>query len=247
MQRIHLKIKRQDNPDGLTYLEEFKVPYEPGMNVIAALMAIRSEPVTAEGLPTVPVVWEQNCLEEVCGSCTMVINGKVRQACSALVDELDQPIVLEPLGKFPVVRDLSVDRSSMFDSLNKIKAWSELDGLHDVTPVPHREPTQVGSLLNLSSCIMCGACMEACPQVNERSSFEGAFLASKALSMNIVGQGAAVTRDRLDAMKGPGGIGGCSNAQVCEQVCPKDIPLNDVLARIQWDVTKHSVLKFLRG
>ena len=48
-----------------------------------------------------PVVWECNCLEEVCGACTMVINGKVRQACTALVDALPQPIVLEPMSKFP--------------------------------------------------------------------------------------------------------------------------------------------------
>ena len=63
------------------------------------------------------MVWECNCLEEVCGACTMIINGRVRQACTALIHKLDQPIVLEPMSKFPVVRDLYVDRSRMFESL----------------------------------------------------------------------------------------------------------------------------------
>ena len=56
------------------------------MNIISCLQAIQRNPVNAAGQPTTPVVWESSCLEEVCGACTMVINGKVRQACSALVE-----------------------------------------------------------------------------------------------------------------------------------------------------------------
>ena len=66
-----------------------------------------------------PVTWDCNCLEEVCGSCTMLINGRVQQACTALVDNLEKPIVLEPMSKFPVIRDLQVDRERMFDNLKK--------------------------------------------------------------------------------------------------------------------------------
>lgn len=57
-----------------------------------------------------------NCLEEVCGACSMVINGRARQSCSAIVDQLEQPIRLEPMNTFPVIRDLQVDRSRMFDN-----------------------------------------------------------------------------------------------------------------------------------
>ena len=64
------------------------------MNVISALMEIRRNPVNAEGKETTPVTWDMNCLEEVCGACSMVINGKPRQSCSALVDQLEQPIRL---------------------------------------------------------------------------------------------------------------------------------------------------------
>ena len=65
------------------------------MNVIICLRDIAENPVTRDGKKTTPVSFESNCLEEVCGSCAMLINGKVRMACSALVDKLEQPIRLE--------------------------------------------------------------------------------------------------------------------------------------------------------
>lgn len=74
-------ITRQDEPETSPYTEEFELAYRPGMNVISALMEIQRNPVNAKGDNTVPVCWESNCLEEVCGACSMVINGKpVRRA-----------------------------------------------------------------------------------------------------------------------------------------------------------------------
>ncbi len=66
----------------------FAVPYKANLNVISCLQWIAANPTTVEGRQTTTVVWEAACLEEVCGSCTMLINGKVRQACSALIDSL---------------------------------------------------------------------------------------------------------------------------------------------------------------
>ena len=63
-------------------------------------MEIQKNPITSDGQRTTPPVWSMNCLEQVCGICTMVINGKVRQSCSALIDNLDQPIKLEPMSSF---------------------------------------------------------------------------------------------------------------------------------------------------
>src|SRR3954466_10970118 len=133
---VILKIKRQLTPSGKSYWEEFSVPYRPNMNVISALMDIAADPVTREGKATTPVTYDSNCLEEICGSCAMLINGKARMACSALVDKLmgsdmAQPITLAPLSKFPVVRDLAVDRSVLFENLKKVKAWVPIDGTYD--------------------------------------------------------------------------------------------------------------------
>jgi len=119
---VRFIIERRDSPDAAPYFEEFDIPYRPNMNVISALMEIQRNPVNAKGERTKPVVWESNCLEEVCGACSMVINGKPRQACTALVDKLEQPIRLSPMKTFPVVRDLIVNRQRMFDALKRVKA-----------------------------------------------------------------------------------------------------------------------------
>jgi succinate dehydrogenase / fumarate reductase iron-sulfur subunit len=88
--KVKLRVQRQDGPDKpeTRRWEEFEVPWEPQMNVISALMHIQKHPVTVGGATVAPVVWEMSCLEEVCGACTMLVNGKVRQSCSAMVDVL---------------------------------------------------------------------------------------------------------------------------------------------------------------
>ena len=116
---VKLIIKRQDNSESKPYEESFEIPYKENLNVIACLMEIRRNPVNSKGEKTTPVTWDMNCLEEVCGACSMVINGRARQSCSAIVDQLEQPIRLEPMSTFPVIRDLQVDRSRMFDKTNE--------------------------------------------------------------------------------------------------------------------------------
>jgi len=98
---IRFEIKRQDGPNAAPYWEQFNMPYAPMHNVVSALMYLRQHPVNTRGERVNPVVWECNCMEEVCGACAMLVNGVPRQACAALIDELEQPIVLEPLTKFP--------------------------------------------------------------------------------------------------------------------------------------------------
>src|SRR5262249_37372530 len=153
--------------------EEFTIPYRPGHNVHSLLMETQFRPVTSDGRPTSPVVWDASCLEEVCGSCTMVVNGKVRQACAALVDTLTRPIVLGPMSKFPVVRDLAVDRSRMFENLKRIRGWVPIDGTYDLGPGPRMTPAEQQYAYALSRCMTCGCCLEACPQVNDHSAFIG--------------------------------------------------------------------------
>src|SRR5215211_3536592 len=124
--RVIIRIRRQDGPDKAARWEEFSVPRRPQMNIISCLQHIAANPVTTEGRQTTTPVWDSGCLEEVCGACTMIINGKVRQSCSALVDKLvdgQEAITLEPMSKFPLVRDLWVDRSRLFNDLKRVKAW----------------------------------------------------------------------------------------------------------------------------
>src|SRR4051794_32321977 len=86
--RIKFKIQRREKEGSPAYWETFELEYRRNLNVISALMEIRKNPVTTDGKQTTPPVWDMSCLEQVCGICTMVINGRVRQSCSALVDDL---------------------------------------------------------------------------------------------------------------------------------------------------------------
>ena len=159
---VEIHIKRRPAPDAPQHWEEFEIPYRPNLNVISCLMEIRKNPITRHGKQTTPPSWDMNCLEQVCGICTMVINGRVRQSCSALVDNLDQPIKLEPMSKFPNVRDLVVDRSQMFDHLKRVHAWVELDGTYDLGPGPRMDNDDVLERYAYSRCMTCGCCLEAC-------------------------------------------------------------------------------------
>lgn len=243
---VRLIIERQDAPDQPPYEEEFEVPYNPGMNVIACLQEIQRNPVNSAGKTVAPVTWESNCLEEVCGACMMVINGKPRQACSSLVDKLAQPIRLKPARTFPVVRDLVVDRSRMFDALKKVKAWIPIDGTYDLGPGPRMAERDRQWAYELSRCFTCGACVEACPNVNERSEFMGAFAISQARLFNAHPTGAMHSEDRLAALMGPGGIQECGNAQNCVQVCPKGIPLTTSIAAMNRQVTYRAIGAWLK-
>src|ERR1700722_17234595 len=133
---VSIKIKRQAAPAAESRWEEFELAGHPGMNVISSLMEIAANPVTRDGTPTTPITYDSNCLEEVCGSCAMLINGRARMACSALIDNLEQPVRLEPFSKFPVVRDLATDRSVIFENLKAVKAWIPIDGTYDLGPGP---------------------------------------------------------------------------------------------------------------
>jgi succinate dehydrogenase / fumarate reductase iron-sulfur subunit len=241
-----MRIERRDSPGGAPYWQEFDVPLEPSMNVIAALQAIRRDPVTREGKRVDPVVWESNCLEEVCGACTMVVNGRVRQACSALVEKIARPVVLRPMTKFPVLRDLVVDRSSMFENLKRVRAWIPIDGTYDIGPGPRMSDGEAQRGYVLSRCMSCGCCLEVCPQVNERSEFMGPAVMSQVVLFNSHPTGRMNREERLAAVMGPGGISDCGKAQNCVTACPKDIPLTESLVRLARETTAFSIRELLR-
>ncbi len=242
--KVLFKIQRQDNPNSEPYFEEFELPYRPNMNVISALMEIRRNPVTKDGKKTSPVTWDMNCLEEVCGACSMVINGKPRQSCTALVDQYEQPIVLEPMRTFPVIRDLQVDRSRMFDSLKKVKAWIPIDGTYDLGPGPRMAEKKRQWAYELSKCMTCGVCLEACPNVNDKSNFIGPAPMSQVRLFNAHPTGEMQKAERLNALMGDGGIQDCGNSQNCVQVCPKGIPLTTSIAALNRDTNVQAFKNF---
>ncbi|MCA3005185.1 MAG: succinate dehydrogenase iron-sulfur subunit [Planctomycetaceae bacterium] len=252
---IRIKIKRCDGPGKPSRWETFKVVTERGSNIISCLQQIAANPVTIDGQKTTPVVWDSGCLEEVCGACTMVINGKARQSCSCLIDEYapneGDEITLEPMSKFPVVRDLWVDRSRVFHNLKRVKAWVPIDGTYNQGAGPRESPEQQETRYVLSTCMSCGCCLEACPQFNQEpdpaawdTAFLGAHAISQARLFNMHETGKRLKGERLEALAGPGGVNECGNAQNCVKVCPKKIPLTESIAAMGRAVTIHSVTRF---
>lgn len=246
MATVALKVKRQDDPAAPPRWEEFEVPMEDHLNVHAALMAIQRNPVTKDGKKVTPVVWDANCLEEVCGSCTMIINGHVRQACSALVEHLEQPIELRPMTKYPLIRDLIVDRTRVFTDFKKVHAWVDIDGTHDVGPGPRYSAELAEMRYALSKCMACGCCMEACPNYGPQSPFVGAAPVSQARLFNLHPSGAMHCDERIEALMGDDGVQNCGNAQNCVQVCPKDIPLTTSIADMMRATTTHGLASLFR-
>lgn len=241
---IHLKIKRQDGPSEPSRWEEFKIPYKPNMNVVSVLMEIRKYPTNAQGQATTPVVWDCTCLEEVCGACTMIINGNAIQACSALIDHLEQPIILAPLTKFSVVRDLKVDRQVMFEHLKQVQAWVNIDGSFDLGRGPRMSENDRQIAYKLSRCMTCGCCMEACPNVNSKSDFMGAAPLAQVQLFNLHPIGKTDKNNRLDSIMNKGGIVDCGNSQNCVEACPKNIPLTDSIAELNRQTTLYSFSKW---
>jgi succinate dehydrogenase / fumarate reductase iron-sulfur subunit len=248
---FEVRVLRQDRPDTPSYWQSFSMEYVPGLNVISVLQQIAARPQTTSHQHVAPVVYDCNCLEEVCGACTMLVNGHVRQACTALVDRLleQQPgqIELRPMTKFPVIRDLSVDRRRLFRALEKLETWIPVDGYYDAGPGPRQSQEQQEQAYPLSKCMSCGCCLEACPQYTkveltpqeeetsaqfqqrENAAFDAAFVGAHANSqvvlMNINPIGRMGAGQRLDKLMAPGGIQNCGKAENCEAVCPQKIPL----------------------
>jgi succinate dehydrogenase / fumarate reductase iron-sulfur subunit len=246
-QSIIIRIRRQDGPSAPSRWEEFAVPYRPNMNIISCLQWIAANPRTTDGKDTTTPVWDSGCLEEVCGACTMVINGKVRQSCSALVDKLGapgEPITLEPMSKFPLVRDLFVDRGRLFNDLKRVKAWVPIDGTYDIGSGPPMSQELQEERYPLSRCISCGCCLEACPQYTPTNKFVGAAIISQVRLFNEHPIGKALKRERLEVLMEEGGVADCGKAGNCVEVCPKDIPLLESIAAVQRQATVHAIKSF---
>jgi succinate dehydrogenase / fumarate reductase iron-sulfur subunit len=246
---VRLKVFRQDSVEAPKTRRHvlLEVPYRPGMTVADALIALEDHPLEEQGKRVPPPRWDGECLEGMCGACTMLVNGKVRKACRTLVDEVERkgrPIELEPLGKFPLVQDLSVDRGRMFETLASLKVWLEVDRERPAT-APRMPAAHARELLALSSCTHCGACLEACPEYGEHGDYVGAAALNQVRLMVSHPTGEPSTPARLDAVMTKGGIADCGKAQNCAEVCPAGVPLVDSLTLLARDTTQRMLFGWL--
>ncbi len=228
------------------YWEEFELELKPFYNVITALMDIQKNPINRKGEKVTPIAWEQGCLEEVCGSCSMLINGRPRQACTALINQILEEtkknvLVLAPFTKFPLVKDLVVNRDKMFEDLIRIRAWVDADDSLDIGPGPKISKEVQEARYVLSTCMTCGCCSESCPQVSNRSQFMGPAPISQVRLFNAHPTGKLMSAERLRPLMEKEGVGSCGNAQNCAKVCPKKIPLTESIALMGRETMKQAL------
>jgi succinate dehydrogenase / fumarate reductase iron-sulfur subunit len=237
---LQVKILRRDAPAALSYWEIFDVEVKKGYTVINVLEAIQKSPINAAGKAITPVALECNCLEEVCGACAMLINGKPQMACGAFVENVcknDVPLILEPLSIFPVVRDLVVDRARIYETYRRWGVYVDPDDKPD-------ERVSVagwGEAYASMQCMSCGCCAEACPNVGMNSRFMGAIGISLCKVLLETGR----MRD-IGALTHEGGVAECSGHSLCAAACPKNIDLPGAFASVNRVILK-SLFNLYRG
>ena len=210
-----VKIKRQHAPDSAPYWQCFSYSGPLHVTISAVLDAINytDDIFDTEGNPAKRVRWECSCLQAVCGGCAMIINGIPALACNTFVDEVTKTdLVLEPLSKFPVVADLMVDRSIIYENLNSAKAYIEGRSVSSKQNHEHQ--------YSVAKCLKCGLCLEVCPNYNAGGTFFGAVFANE--SYLITSQSAEKPVQIVKEYKTHFGAG-CSKALSCQSICPVDI------------------------
>jgi succinate dehydrogenase / fumarate reductase, iron-sulfur subunit len=221
----------------------------PGISVQAALVLARTAQDGAPPMQGGSIAFEGECLEGVCGACAMLINGRVALACTTLIGEVadkQQRVRLAPMKKFPLVRDLVVDRSRLARTLSSVPvAGPPTPG----APLPHAMPsaTEARKLARLDQCHRCGACLEACPQYGAHSEFVGAATLHEVHVRNSTPGAKHERRERIEAMMAPGGVQHCGKAQNCVEVCPADLPLVDSIQSIARETSKRLLFGWWLG
>ena len=232
-----VEILRQDGPKTPSYWQRFEVPFEGDMTIEQALAVIRHHPITADGLAVRPVAFSGCGGLCECGACVLYANGQPIQACRAKLDTFSQPLRLAPIFPNHVIRDLLLDSEALYQDALSLKAYPVLDQLHLAKVMPfHQSDDSLAD--TLSACVACGACVAACPQVNSRSTYLGAYgLVQKRLFDRR--QGSGVT------WLGEDGISGCGESQNCVQACPLGLPVTEALASLKRQGTKQAISALL--
>lgn len=215
MAEATLKVYRGDNEGGQHV--EYKVPIAPGMVVLDALHYIQGHLA-----PDLAVRW--NCKAAKCGSCSAEINGRPRLTCKTRLDDLplDQPITVNPMKAFPVIRDLVTNVSWNYKINQKIQPF---------TPRPDADwkmqQEEVDRVQEFRKCIECYLCQNTCHVLRDhekQEQFGGPrfFVRIAGLEMHPL-DGASRTK----LLKEELGIGFCNITRCCTEVCPEEIHITD--------------------
>lgn len=220
--KITVRIKRQNSFEAEAFYQTILRDCDAETNIATLLREINAEEVLdIEGIPVGEIAWECSCLQKKCGACAMRINGVPRLACDTKIGDLkSKTVTLEPLKKFPVVRDLIVDRSVLRENLIALHNWLESEAT--------KSRKTVDLAYDASRCIQCGCCLEVCPNFTAGESFFGAAAfvpASRILSQLPNGK-----KNDLVQEYGKHIYNGCGKSLSCHDICPVGIDVEHKLS-----------------
>ncbi len=241
--RLKLSIWRQERADGNGRMVSYEIDnVNPDMSFLEMLDLLNQQLIERN---EEPVAFDSDCREGVCGTCSLVINGKAHGAFPATTScqlymrhfQDGEEITIEPWrsNAFPVVKDLVVDRSA-FDRI--MQAGGYISVHSGPKPDPNSlpiEPEIAETSLDAATCIGCGACVAACPN--------GAamlYTAAKVSHLGLLPQGQPERHSRVIRMveqMEKEGFGSCRNYAECEAQCPKEISIS-FISRLNRDYLK---------
>ena len=213
---MRVRVLRQESPTAEPYWESFDYdgPRDTSVAGMLDYLNYHDDIVNADGQPTRRIAWECSCLQGACGACAMVINGMPALACDTFVRDLDcDEVVLAPLTKFPTIRDLATDRTSIQDNLKRGNVF-----IGEYQP---KAGEDFARQYEAAKCLKCGLCLEVCPNyAGPDGRFYGAVLANEAYLLT------SSSKDRAKAIAGEYKkhfARGCSKSLACREICPAEI------------------------
>ena len=246
--KLYLKIWRQLNPDANGKLVDYELEgVEKDMSFLEMLDYLNEKLIVKDEMP---VEFDHDCREGICGTCGLFINGRAHGPLSGTTTcqlhmrsfSDGDTIYIEPFrgGAFKVIKDLKVDRSSM-DRILQVGGFistSVGDAPEaNTTPITH---AVAESAFDSAACIGCGACVATC-----KNGSAALFTAAKIAHLAKLPQGKPEAKQRVLNMIGQmdkEGFGHCSNTHACQVECPQEISVANI-DRMNWEYNKAKLLK----
>lgn len=211
---MNIRIRRRRDAESTPYWQTFTYdgPLHVTVSAVLDTLNYADDLFDIEGHTAPRIRWECSCMQTMCGGCAMVINGTPALACGTFLDELrGDEVVLEPLSKFPVIADLIVDRSIIYESLNEAQAY-----LHDEVTLDEADRARQYAI---AKCLKCGLCLEVCPNYGPGGPFFGPILANESYLLSTQNP----TSDEVRVQYNRHFESGCSKSLSCRSICPMQI------------------------